>query len=405
MAEDFPQRGERDLSPEPLRAPASGTSTSVPHVPVAPVHDAANRGTTTIAVGGAKGEGRHSCASYTELAWYYTRADYIRRPRNCCIGLASIFIIVFFVGLILLGTSKTPIIFLRFVELSAGEMDATILAEGSVPFANFTRLEPRLQQSGVLRGSAPRWILKGGVKRKVGSYETVGALYANRSVRTNILVIDSAAEGGAGVGRGWPYRQIGFGEAQAYHSALRFLDVDANVGERIEVTPDITGILEQQNVTANGLLPSTPTVPSNNWTMPPSSAFRNQTITVTVFGVPVTVPLEVILNATFNNTNATLWDALNSSSIREAIVRNQLAALLAPSLLFTVADSVESAKGKYPSALGNVVILDYKSLVEQLLETVGFHGLHGSPIQCRFGAHDSNERLRACHCLHLQAAV
>ena len=282
--------------------------------------------------------------AYTKLSANYTFADVAKRPRNFCIGFWSVFTVVFFVGLILSGLSKTPVVFLRFAELSTGEMDVLVLAEGSLPVVNYTEMRPLIDAAPSIEGSTPRWLLKGEVEELSPSSENTSLRMA-----TNVIIVDSAKEKQIGVGRAWPYRQIGYGESQVYHSALRFIKTEANVGQRLKLVIDIAGILQQQGVNVN------------------LGAFSNNASEINGTNIPLNL---TALSPFLNGTDLGVVD-IPLQNVTAAIpgfdvqgVESQLfTQFLTPQLKLTAATAIEETYAKYPAALGNVAILDFHELV------------------------------------------
>lgn len=363
-----------------------------------------------------------SFAATTRLSASYTASDIAKRPRNFCIGLASIIIIVFFVGIILVGTSKTPVIFLRFAELNVGEMDAVVLAEGSLPFVNYTTMKPRIDASPETSASVPRWLLKGEAQSYMkyrAAQNTLGRLgvplnssrakqYIEStapSIPTSIVIIDSLREKAAGVGRAWDYRPIGYAEVQGYRSALRFIQVTPNVGDRLRLFVDIAGILAQQGVNASALslLPgldaatnplqvnlSAVQIPVNLSAIDPAVFGNNTALRDLVLGLGnVTIDGNQLAGVAVGNTSlGSLVNASNAVSLNNLLGLN--AAALRPELMLTVADAFPGPDGKYPASLGNTVILDYRFLVDMLLQQACYSSLFTGPLGSLTGGSTGN---------------
>src|SRR5262249_13724203 len=147
-------------------------------------------------------------------------------------------------------------------ELNVGEMDSLIIADGGgVPFVNYTALAPVLANASSVSGSAPRWLAKGQVFAAAGSPllspssdgsgsgRGSNATAADPVATTNLIVVDTGRERSIGIGRAWPYREIGYAEAQLYRPALDYIGVRPNVGARATMFIDLQQLLLQQGVT------------------------------------------------------------------------------------------------------------------------------------------------------------
>lgn len=346
---------------------------------------------------------------YVSIGVRYVASDTERRPRNCCLGFWAMFIVVFFVGLILVGISKTPVVFLRFAELTIGEMDGLIIAQGgTLPFVNYTDIEPRIRVNASLtRDSVPRWLLKGQLEALNGSVSAASGANgtnatSNASISTparvlvNILLADTSRETAAGVGRAWPYRQIGFAEGQVLRTVLRFINVTANIGQRARMIVDVGGILQQQQVDVNGLLgvapaaagPAAPVATAAPVDVNASTAvgpnltfagllgqLSGNTLDPTAVANAINV---ANLSTAFNNAAAAVAGA---GGVNPALA----AALLTPALRITVADGFAEPAGKYPATLGNMVVVDYHDVVAAVLEQLCYESLR-SPLSTFVGS-------------------
>jgi ABC-type antimicrobial peptide transport system permease subunit len=307
----------------------------------------------------------HGILDEFRLAFFYTWSDIKKRPRNTAIGFAATLIVVLVTGLILMGIGKSHVIFLRFAELTTGEMDALILAEGGVPFVNYTDLQPKLALSTRTSGTAPRWLAKGEVSR----IPARGTANDVRTTATNVLVIDSTVEKSIGIGRAFDYRSIGFSETQVLGSLLKYLGVYANVGDRARVYIDVAGTLGQQGVQLpiGGIAGNVPIINQTNATAAAAALqqFIEANPTLNIPGIG-----NVSTAAFFANTNITAAvDTFNGIiDIQNAVSGAALTDFLSPEAKFVVADGFSGPLGKYPGSLGNMALLDYRPLIDMLLE-------------------------------------
>lgn len=277
------------------------------------------------------------------LSYSYTAADVRRRPRNTIIGVVAVFLLVFFSGLVLVGIWKAPYVLLRLAELSAGEMDVVLYGGGSSPFINYTEVGPKVLQSPDVHGVSPRWLMRTTLQSEEALLDAKRRNVSASEIpftTANVLVIDSAHEKSAGIGRSWKYPQIGYGQAQIYYSALDYIRVKGGIGERAVLSMDVRRSLEAAGV--------------------PSGAIS----LVVKRPVLVTDPLSLYLDAFFrlNNIQGDEVDLLDIIDVQFPV---------------SVVNSIEDIDGKYSSALGNVVLLDYKPLLRSLISESGLSGPQG----------------------------
>ncbi|KPI86078.1 permease-like protein [Leptomonas seymouri] len=291
----------------------------------------------------SKGKGGGSDGGFLEamkLSWTYTIADVRRRPRNMVIGTIAVVLLVFFSGVVLVGIWKAPYILLRLAELTVGEMDVILYGGGSQLLHNYTKMNHSIYANPVVAGSAPRWIARANLTSQASFRRTLGnpaydSSSEYRSTAANILLINSELEKRAGIGRGWPYREIGYDEAQIFYSAADYIGVSENKGQRVRLSVDsamVRSILSQ-----NGF--------SFNITRPSSA----------------TDPLSFYLIAFFELNNIT-DDSVNIMDF------------LSFSMEATMADAVQSTEGKYSSVLGNIVIMDSREFLNVILDQSGLRG-------------------------------
>ncbi|CUG88040.1 permease-like protein, putative [Bodo saltans] len=289
-----------------------------------------------------------------QLSAYYTRTDIKRRPRNCAMGFVAVFLVVFFTMIVLTSITKTSYLLLRFAELSVGEMDAVVYSNNGVPVVNYTAVRDRFEQnaSSTVSGSSPRWIARGVLRSwsKVTKAPTGNTTAYDEipSLAVNIMVVDAEHEPVIGLGRNWPYRQIGYGEAQVTDTALDFLGIRSNIGDRSNLVIQLGDLLSQQSIA----FPS-------NVTLPPT------TVNVTTSAAQQLIDA---LQALAANTTLVINGTTvgNVTEVTVAGVTVNISNFLNPTLDFNIADGITEPFGKYPTALGNVMLMDYH-LLPQLL--------------------------------------
>lgn len=281
----------------------------------------------------AQDEGRIGTVAALHLGYTYTAADIRRRPRNVIIGLVAVLLLVFFTGVVLVGIFKAPYILLRLAELTVGEVDILLTGGLSSGLINYTNLSARLDSSSVVHGSAPRWLAKAIVSSAAtrGTDLSKGrdATISGRKTPLYILLIDSALEKEIGIGRAWPYREIGYGEAHIFYSVADFIGVEANKGQRVQVSVNTSAL-----VTAAGI---------------------NDTALTITRPTQVTDPMSFYIRAFFIINNIS-GDTVNVAQISDA------------SFKVNMADGIDSTAGKYSSVLGNVMILDSRYITSLIAD-------------------------------------
>lgn len=297
----------------------------------------------------------HDVATNVVLSFHYTRTDIMRRPRNCCMGFTAVFLVVFFTMIVIAAISKTSYLLLRFAELSVGEMDAVVYTTDGVPVVNYSSVAHRFEAnaSATVSGSSPRWIARGvlrswekllDVRDGQVSYDSIPSL------TVNILVVDAAHEPKVGIGRAWPYRQVGYGEAQVTDTALEYLGIQSNIGDRSNLLIELAKLLDGQGL----VLPPNITLPSTSFNVTTNA---QQVIDALIaLGINLTV-----VNVSSTTVNATTRGDTTQITINGLSVNTST--LLAPLLDFNIADGIEESYGKYPASLGNVMLIDYHRLL------------------------------------------
>ncbi|KEG12834.1 putative permease-like protein [Trypanosoma grayi] len=292
--------------------------------------------------GASASRSRSMCAD-VRLGVQYTGTDVARRPRNFIIGLLAVVLLVFFAGSVLLGIWKAPYILLRLAELSVGEVDLMFSGgSGNSPFIDYNEIGPRLNAMPQVRGVAPRWLLRSEARNYVdlrNSRRSDALAEADVPMaRVSLLVVDSAQEREIGMGRAWTHRETGYAEAHVFHSVLAYLQLHPNRGERMSMRLPLKEMLGVDNNKNKALLrihrPTNATDLSSR-----------------------------ILNELFRmGSNSTDYvDLLDVFNLE---------------MFVNVADSVTSGDGKYPTLIGNVVVMDYRYLISLLLDQSGLLGSH-----------------------------
>ena len=150
---------------------------------------------------------------------------------------------------------RAPLIFLRIAESQVGELDMLVTphqvhydplldldanetADPSAKFSYFnaTALQRSLSTLPTVSGATPRWLLTGKAAPR--------SARAGERVDTSILICDLAMEDRLQIGRGWPYRLLGEGEAHVTASLLLALGLKPRSGHRLVLDIGVGKLLD-----------------------------------------------------------------------------------------------------------------------------------------------------------------
>eukprot|EP00759_Apiculatamorpha_spiralis_P001282 PhF_6_TR10442/c0_g1_i4/m.16523 len=322
----------------------------------------------------------------TTFVTKYLWAEATKRPRNLGLGTTVVLFTTFFISVVLIGVTKSPVVFLRLVELGTSEMDTIILTnpDQSLPFVNATDVGKRLDGSKAVTGAVPRWLLPATMRARFNRTSSV------KNISVRIVMVDTDAEESIGLGRAWPHRPLGRGEIHVQESVMDSLKLKANRGDRVIIEIDLFSTLEQQGVGVSSLPLTLDGAQARTIVedaiLSPLGVGANTTLTIPLGDVvdavntttngTLNIPLpDAIRNITVNITAGQLLDALAGQNINAAVNTLLLQGLVNPTIEFSVVDRVSSAEGKYPNSLGNVVLIDYREIVPHILDNVCYNRL------------------------------
>ncbi|KAJ9446369.1 FtsX domain-containing protein [Diplonema papillatum] len=326
--------------------------------------------------------------SASEVSARIISAELTRRQQTYVVGLLAVVVVVFIVSTLLGGIAKGPIIFMQLAEEQTGEMDMLFiksnLESGEVPFLNFTDMDERTRNAGLdmLKGMIPRWYVTGSARKKWPADDNERAASAD----VTIMIADTNREEKISFGRLWDLRPLGEGECHVKDSILRELNLRANAGEHIIIDIDVQALLDQANLDEDeiislvlngsnnsldftqGLLDFTG-LSDNDEVAVNVSALAGSLETLFGFGIDPIAPdnqmqtitigelRDVFPNASFltngTDTSLTIADLLNTTDLL---------------LDMSVAGSISSPGGKYPSAVGNAIVIDSVFLLRTAFE-------------------------------------
>lgn len=142
------------------------------------------------------------------LAVAYVTASFRREKRSAILGILTVTIVVAFTCTLQAMVDSSPVVFLRLSEETAGEIDVQLSAEGGragTPFVNFTEVNQLIAQNPNVQGAAPRWIALGKLQPRDSELST----------GVTLLIMNSALEDAANIGRKWDRRALGENEIYA----------------------------------------------------------------------------------------------------------------------------------------------------------------------------------------------
>lgn len=280
----------------------------------------------------------------------------------------------------------------------------------SLPLLNYSSISHALQYNGDVEGCAPRWIAPCAVQSK-RSYEAARAggapAVGESSTTAFLLLMDSFREQRIGLGRGWTRRPLGDAEVYVTLSVLSQTGVRAGVGERVMVVVSPAQLLGamagsgpgmQSSIAGNGNVAEAAgnSTGGTNILVPmllsaagvDASLLNGTSMDMTVDGLTAlqtAVALALGPDAVAAN-NLTTAQLLRDNPALAALglvrvpigplIGAALARALAPAnsgsgsglsgaglvMEATVVDGIESPQGKWPSILGNVVVMEAKQV-------------------------------------------
>jgi hypothetical protein len=335
-----------------------------------------------------------------QLAAWHVSSSARRGRRRYVVGASAVAIVVLSTVLLQAVLESSPVIFLRFSEDQAGETDLLLTAEVSgdaaspLPFLNQTAVDSifaargrgGLESTGVVKGSAPRWL----ALARVWAKESPGS--ATSAV---LLAMDTRMEGRIGLGRAWGRRPLGEEECYVTRSTLARLGPPSplpGTGDRVAF--EVGASVMAGALGGGGRGPAAAAAGNRNGTgtaagspllpillaaagLPPTGA--DGTADVSIDGL--TALAAGLALAGVPGMNVSSLVAANPALAALGLVRVPLAPLLSAALEAAAAaltlrgecsviDAVDSPAGKWPALLGDVVVLEAKFAAQLVREAV-----------------------------------
>ncbi|ORZ31776.1 FtsX-like permease family-domain-containing protein [Catenaria anguillulae PL171] len=282
-----------------------------------------------------------------QLIVRYVAANMDRNYRSFVIGLSTVLLVVSFLALVQNALVRSGIVFVKLSEDTVGQYDLLLTpnAPDISPYINYTQLNSTLARVPYISSSVPRWLLPVNISSPNASVwdpsvpdPVVASAY--------LLVIDTQLEAQAGVGVAWPFRALGEAEAHVTGSLLRSVRKRPGMGDRINVK------LNPLALFGNGA--------SGNATdaLGPQQG-TNVTLTsaqVDQLAIATGTSREQLLSGAEQLPDGrfrlTIGGANNANG---ALSVGSLSTLTQP---FTIVSAIDKPQGKYPQALGNVIVVD-----------------------------------------------
>ncbi|KAL0483814.1 hypothetical protein AKO1_014032 [Acrasis kona] len=321
-----------------------------------------------------------SALGATMFSFRYVTADIRKRLLSFGVGLTTIIIVVSVVSLLYNSVQKAPIIFLKLSEDQAGDQDllftAKLTNQSTSPFINSTDFTQRLQKNELIgNSSSPRWIVFGNIVNKRDPDKNISAL---------LLMVDSEHEQNVGIGHSWPYRPLGEGECHIRNSLLSALDIAPNRGHKVNLRVELStfiNVLSGQTIAINEGATDDP----EQQLAPTSVTSKDVRNLIHYFldtqGINSTQPIYVNITEIAKRTGTIIPPPIKRVIDLTGGIWISPEALMDTFLPvnsttdyshwgiggeYSVVDSVDSSYTKYASALGNVVVLDYRYVMSAI---------------------------------------
>jgi ABC-type antimicrobial peptide transport system permease subunit len=329
----------------------------------------------------------------------YVRSSIRKDRKGYIIGFLAVFLVTFFLAFFQSTISNVKFIFLKTAENEGSEADFFLLPEivrgdpNPGYFLNVSEMEERSKGVKGIAGMSGRWAMLGLVSN---------ALNPSFNSTITVLAIDSKKEEEINFGRFWKGRPMGKQESYISASMARTLGVKGKAGERVLLSIDpfaaaqaifsqaggliignqnfgadfstseslgalaeqLLGISLDDNVTASG-----------NQTSEAASAAIDTIISQNPQLAPFTAGLGGA--AGIENALATNLDTLLPNGVTvnlRPVFEDILFPILRQSLViqeeFIILDTVDYPYGKWPRAIGNVIVIETSEVKRLLLRQI-----------------------------------
>lgn len=287
------------------------------------------------------------------MAAKYVWGDTKRHKTAYAIGFFTVFLVVFFTITLQNAISRSPIIFLKLAENQVGEYDVTLqptlTANTQSFFINYTEIKDQINDVDTVVGSCPRWLGLASVRGRDSEFSTFATL----------LVFDTDLEREIGLGREWNHSRLERDHMHLSRTAMKAIGVEPNQKDSAFLEIDLLGLASNLGGVDGGIEDAIiEAFLSANTGLDPDAPLTLPSGFTDPFGLGL---------------NASLFPGLaegGETTIRELVASlvEQLTPALKISKEYFVDDAIGQGLGKFPTALGNVAILEAEYLPE-LLQT------------------------------------
>lgn len=302
------------------------------------------------------------------FSFTYIVRDTYKRISLFAIGCSTLIIVVVILSQLRNSFRKTPNIFIRIAENTASEADCYLYPrftnDSQNPLLNFTKIDSLLENEELVTGVSPRWMFLGTVN-KAGN--------TGNGYRGTVILYDSKREEKIGLGRQYDYRTLNEQEVSVSSDLVEAMGISPQNGERVDVrfnTDSLVNALIGQSVALEeGVDVDVNTadlqaIPIDTFVQT-QGIDLNQEVDVNQFIPSNLLPFVPQQNMTVGQLISTFEALSNMTTVGDIIDSLDL------SVEMILVDSVKTYRGKFPSVLGNVILLDsthFNAILEQLID-------------------------------------
>lgn len=245
------------------------------------------------------------------------------------------------------------------------------MSPGSRGALNYTDMSIKLANTPHLVGISPRWV-SFAVLSKTSNY--------NRNSSTVALILNSTKEAEIGLGRRWPYESLVGRSCHVTGALLRFLDLKSGDNaslsiDTIELMATAAGYGSNSTAFVVETLRSLVTEDAIDPSFAPYTNLPPSTSTVTESETPQSPLLNLLPTGFSPQVIRTLLilagvDVDGILSGRAPLDMLSLKRSLTTRQSFIIKSSISDSYGKYPSALGNIVMVEMDTMQEIIREAL-----------------------------------
>lgn len=339
----------------------------------------------------------HGCFGSFRIMFRYLLADLKKKQRAFRIGFITVLLVVAFVTALESGIQSVPLVFLKLAENEVGETDLVMTPTKSIiynpphaamyfspsqnrvdnstafslAFLNHTEIEEKLEKAPFIAGASPRWVL-------LGRVQSAGSGEENTSVK--IVVANTSREIKIGLGRNFPKRALKDNQVIVSSAALHNLGLSPQSKPSVELTIDLLDIMTT--------LLSEVTSGTTNRVVGPTLDVKGSEVNLEKMDIDlqpyIIQALDLVQQMAQDNGN-TLLSEMVLPMVKGILLNNRTLSFNEfvemcyamgdknPLIIkgeVEVVEAVESPKGKWPDALGKVMLMDDSYLLPFILNSL-----------------------------------